>query len=91
LRIVQHEGASTLNGAPITKSPPQIEAPMSQQKVEREKVPDTSGDLLEAQITKLRTAYPEVVVEGEKDDAITQSQGLRAVHQIGTACAHHRY
>jgi hypothetical protein len=64
---------------------------MSQRKVKREKVADTSGDALEARVAKLRSLFPEVFVEGEKDDAITQSQGLRAVHQIGAACAHHRH
>jgi adenine-specific DNA-methyltransferase len=40
---------------------------MTQQKVKREKVADTSGDVLEAQIAKLRNVFPEVVVEGKID------------------------
>jgi adenine-specific DNA-methyltransferase len=40
---------------------------MSQQKVKREKVADTSGDALEAQVAKLRTLFPEVFVEGKID------------------------
>jgi hypothetical protein len=62
---------------------------MSQLRIQAEKVPAASGGPLEVQIASLRTAYPEVVVEGEKDDAITQS--VRAVHQIGAACAQHRH
>jgi adenine-specific DNA-methyltransferase len=40
---------------------------MSQQKIKREKVADTSGDVLEAQIAKLRMMFPEVIVEGKID------------------------
>ena len=40
---------------------------MSQQKVKREKVADTSGDVLEAQIAKLRSLFPDVFVEGKID------------------------
>ena len=40
---------------------------MSQQKVKREKVADTSGDVLETQIAKLRVLFPEVFVEGKID------------------------
>jgi len=40
---------------------------MSQQKVKREKVADTSGDVLEAQVAKLRSIFPEVIVEGKID------------------------
>jgi adenine-specific DNA-methyltransferase len=38
---------------------------MTQQKVKREKVSDTSGDVLEAQVAKLRSLFPEVIVEGK--------------------------
>jgi adenine-specific DNA-methyltransferase len=40
---------------------------MTQQKVKREKVASTSGDVLEAQIAKLRSLFPEAVVEGKID------------------------
>jgi adenine-specific DNA-methyltransferase len=40
---------------------------MSQQRVEREKVTTASGDVLEAQIAKLRSLFPEAVVEGKID------------------------
>lgn len=40
---------------------------MGQQKVKREKVASTSGDVLEVQIAKLRSLFPEAVVEGKID------------------------
>src|SRR5579871_1049747 len=40
---------------------------MSQKKVKREKVADTSGDILQAQIAKLRSVFPDVFVEGKID------------------------
>lgn len=40
---------------------------MSQKKVKCEKVADTSGDVLETQIAKLRSLFPEVFVEGKID------------------------
>jgi hypothetical protein len=40
---------------------------MNQQRVKREKVIGTSGDVLEAQIAKLRGLFPEVVVDGRID------------------------
>jgi len=40
---------------------------MSQQKVKRERVTDTLGGVLEAQIAKLRNLFPEVIVEGKID------------------------
>lgn len=38
---------------------------MSQQKIKREKVANTSGDVLEAQVAKLRALFPECVAEAE--------------------------
>jgi adenine-specific DNA-methyltransferase len=40
---------------------------MSQQKAIRERVVDTSGNVLEAQIAKLRSLFPEAVAEGAVD------------------------
>jgi adenine-specific DNA-methyltransferase len=40
---------------------------MSQHKVKREKVADTSGDVLKAQLEKLRSLFPEVGAEGKID------------------------
>jgi hypothetical protein len=40
---------------------------MTEQKVEREHVATTSGDVLEVQLAKLRTLFPEAVVEGHVD------------------------
>src|SRR5688572_13927433 len=37
---------------------------MTEQKIVREHVAATSGDVLEAQISKLRSLFPEAVVEG---------------------------
>jgi hypothetical protein len=65
---------------------------MSQQTVKRQKVADTSGDVLTAQVAKLRNLFPECVVEGEKADSIANSKGSRALHQpdLGAArAAHH--
>ena len=39
----------------------------SPEKIQREHVAATSGDLVEAQIARLREAFPEVVVEGKID------------------------
>ncbi|HSZ59765.1 MAG TPA: DNA methyltransferase [Tepidisphaeraceae bacterium] len=43
------------------------EATTSEPTVKRDKVASTSGDILEAQIAKLRTLFPEVVLEGKID------------------------
>ncbi len=52
---------------------------MNQQRVKREKVPDTSGDVLEAQIAKLRSLFPEVVAEGKIDfDKLKATLGAAA-------------
>jgi adenine-specific DNA-methyltransferase len=52
---------------------------MSQEKVNREKVSDTSGDVLETQIDKLRSLFPEVVVEGKIDfDKLKSTFGAAA-------------
>src|SRR5579883_2733064 len=40
---------------------------MNQQTIKREKIAGTSGDVLEAQIAKLRSLFPEAVVEGKID------------------------
>jgi len=66
---------------------------MSHKKVKRDKVAFASGNSLETQIQKMRSLFPDVFVEGGKDDAIAQSHGPRAVHQLelGAArAAHHR-
>ena len=63
---------------------------MSQHKVKREKVAYTSGKLLETQIRKMLRLLPDVFVEEGKDDATADSQGSRAVHELGVArAAHH--
>lgn len=40
---------------------------MSKHKVNTEQVANTSGDVLDSQITKLRSLFPEVFVEGKLD------------------------
>jgi hypothetical protein len=40
---------------------------MSQPKVKREKVATASGEVLKAQIAKLRGVFPEAFVEGKRD------------------------
>jgi hypothetical protein len=57
---------------------------MGKQKIKREKVVYTSGDLLETLIRKMCTLFRGVFVENGKDDAIAQSQESRIVHQQRT-------
>jgi adenine-specific DNA-methyltransferase len=52
---------------------------MTQKQVNRDKVPATSGDVLEEQIAKLRTLFPEVIVEGKIDfDKLRATLGATA-------------
>jgi adenine-specific DNA-methyltransferase len=52
---------------------------MNQQRVKREKIPATSGDVLDAQIAKLRSLFPEAVAEGKIDfDKLKATLGAAA-------------
>src|SRR5580658_1050371 len=52
---------------------------MSDQGIKCERVPGTSGDILEAQIDKLRALFPEVFVEGKIDfDKLRATLGASA-------------
>ena len=66
---------------------------MSQQTIKPEKTGDTSGDVLETQIRKMRSLFPDVFLEGGKDDDAAQSQGSRAAPQLelrAARAAHNR-
>jgi adenine-specific DNA-methyltransferase len=52
---------------------------MSQQQVKREKIPTASSDVLEAQIIKLKSLFPEAVAEGKIDfDKLRATLGAAA-------------